>query len=88
MFARVGALVLRLLEVSERAADIARMCRAEKVLFDLLVQKKTGQERNERFQEDFKTLADVLIQETVRYYLGKEVCQYFIPYIALLLQSP
>ena len=75
MTTSVGSLVLRLLEVSERAVDIARACRTEKVLFDLLVEEKTGLVKNQRFVQDFKTLADVLIQETARYYLGKEVCE-------------
>ena len=69
----VGSLVVRLLEAGERAALIARACRAEKVLFDLLVEEKTGSEKNQRFVQDFKTLADVLIQETVRHYLGNQV---------------
>ena len=73
MTASAGSLVVRLLEVAERASDIARACREEKVLFDLLVQEKKGPEKNQRFSQDFKTLADVLIQETVKYYLGREV---------------
>lgn len=44
---------------SEKAANIARACRREPALFSLLVEEKTVQ--------DFKTLADVLIQETVRH---------------------
>ena len=71
--ASVGSLVVRLLEAAERAANIARACRAEKVLFDLLVEEKTGREKNQRFVQDFKTLADVLIQETVKHYLGNQV---------------
>ena len=34
----------------------------------------TGDDKNKRFVEDFKTLADVLIQETVRHDLGTKVC--------------
>ncbi len=67
--------LLELLRVSERAANIARLCRGERDLFDLLVEEKTGEERNKRFRRDFKTLADVLIQETVRHYLGRKVIQ-------------
>lgn len=63
-------LLTELLRVSERASHIARLCRAEKALFELLVEEKVGQDKNKRFAQDFKTLADVLIQETFRYYLG------------------
>ena len=55
---------------SEKAALIARACRGERELFRLLIQEKEGDEKNERFAHDFKTLADVLIQETVRHDLG------------------
>ena len=30
------------------------------------MEEKTGTEKNSKFEQDFKTLADVLIQETVR----------------------
>ena len=66
-------LLWTLLEVSERAARIARECRSERELFSLLVQEKSGDERNSRFVHDFKTLADVLIQETVKHYLTQKV---------------
>ncbi len=55
---------------SEKAALIARACRREKDLFQFLIQEKEGEEKNARFAHDFKTLADVLIQETVRHDLG------------------
>ena len=58
--------VTELLRASEKAAHIARLCRAERQLFELLVEEKTGEEKNKRFKQDFKTLADVLIQEVVR----------------------
>lgn len=63
-------LLTELLRVSERASNIARLCRAEKALFELLVEEKVGSDKNTRFAQDFKTLADVLIQETFKYYLG------------------
>ncbi|KAF4533199.1 hypothetical protein B566_EDAN001741 [Ephemera danica] len=53
-----------MLNAAEKAANIARACRQEKELFKLLVQEKSGIEKNKRFLQDFKTLADVLIQET------------------------
>jgi len=56
---------------SEKAAGLARACRREKDLFQLLVEEKTGDEKNAAYSQDFKTLADVLIQETVRHDLGK-----------------
>jgi len=34
------------------------------------VQEKSGSEANERFEHDFKTLADVLIQETIKHEVG------------------
>lgn len=37
----------------------------------LCLQEKSGPDKNSKFSHDFKTLADVLIQETVRHDLGK-----------------
>ena len=45
--------------------------RREEALFQLLVEEKTGSEKNAKFDQDFKTLADVLIQETVKNEVGK-----------------
>ncbi|CAG7785996.1 unnamed protein product, partial [Allacma fusca] len=56
-----------LIAVSEKAANIARIVRSEKELFQLLVQEKGVEDKNERFVQDFKTLADVLIQECLRH---------------------
>ena len=64
-----------LLCVSEKAANIARSCRAEAALFELLVEEKTGAEKNAKFVQDFKTLADVVIQETVRHDLSSKFPQ-------------
>lgn len=52
---------------SEKAANVARLVRQDEHLFELLVQEKTGDSANARFVRDFKTLADVLIQEMVRH---------------------
>lgn len=60
-----------LINASEKAANIARVCRKNEELFKLLVQEKTGSEKNERFVKDLKTLADVLIQETIKHDVGK-----------------
>lgn len=56
--------------VSEKAANIARLCREHEHLFPLLIQEKSAEEANPRFVKDFKTLADVLIQETIRHDVG------------------
>lgn len=61
-----------LLRVSEKAANIARACRQNDALFKLLVQEKSAEEKNPRFFQDFKTLADVLIQETIRHDIEAE----------------
>lgn len=62
-----------LLKSSEKAANIARVCRQNDSLFRLLIQEKNDDEKNPRFFRDFKTLADVLIQETIRHDIGVEV---------------
>ncbi|NXM02736.1 INPP phosphatase, partial [Tyrannus savana] len=69
----MGGLLQALVGVSEKAAELARLCRQEEPLFQLLVAEKTGPDRNRRFLQDFKTLADVLIQEVIKHDLGKEV---------------
>lgn len=64
-------LLSALINASEKAANIARVCRRNEELFNLLIEEKTGSEKNDRFINDFKTLADVVIQETVKHDLGK-----------------
>ncbi|XP_017047117.1 inositol polyphosphate 1-phosphatase [Drosophila ficusphila] len=59
-----------LINCAEKAANIARTCRSNEELLALLVQEKKGSEANERFEHDFKTLADVLIQETIKHEVG------------------
>lgn len=66
-------LLRALIVVSEKAANVARICRQDKHLFELLVQKKKASEANPRFVDDFKTLADVLIQEMVKHDIGNKV---------------
>ncbi|XP_076360918.1 inositol polyphosphate 1-phosphatase [Tachypleus tridentatus] len=58
-------LLQALMNASEKAANIARACRGESTLFSLLVEEKKDSEKNKRFFQDFKTLADVLVQECV-----------------------
>ncbi len=62
-----------LIGASEKAANIARIIRADQELFSLLVEEKKEEEKNVRFVQDFKTLADVLIQETLRWEISKRV---------------
>merc|ERR1711892_295400 len=70
-FWKMSELLKCLVCVSEKAANIARACRREPELFALLVEEKVGEDKNAKFSQDFKTLADVLIQETVRYDVGR-----------------
>lgn len=55
-----------LLRVSEKAANIARACRQQETLFQLLIEEKKEGEKNKKFAVDFKTLADVLVQEVIK----------------------
>ncbi|XP_026203413.1 inositol polyphosphate 1-phosphatase isoform X2 [Anabas testudineus] len=61
-----------LLQVAEKAANVARVCRQEAPLFQLLVQEKTGDDKNKKFVQDFKTLADVVIQEMIQNDIGAQ----------------
>lgn len=56
-----------LLQVSEKSAKIARAWRCQEELFELMVEEKAEKEKNQRFVRDFKTLADVLVQEVVKH---------------------
>lgn len=67
------SLLESLIVVSEKAANIARICRQDRHLFQLLVQEKSQSEANPRFVQDFKTLADVLIQETIKHDIIRKV---------------
>ncbi|KAK3108663.1 hypothetical protein FSP39_012783 [Pinctada imbricata] len=68
---KISELVQELVNSAERGASIARAIRAESELLDLLVQEKKGEQKNPRFVQDFKTLADVLVQEMMKYELSK-----------------
>ncbi|KAM8933500.1 inositol polyphosphate 1-phosphatase [Pelodytes ibericus] len=61
-----------LLRASEKAACIARACRQEDTLFQLLIEEKKEGEKNKKFLTDFKTLADVLVQEVIKHDIGKK----------------
>lgn len=69
----MSALLRSLLAASEKAARIAQLCRQEEALFSLLIEEKRGADKNKKFLQDFKTLADVLIQEVIKHDVGKEV---------------
>lgn len=71
------SLLQALVNASEKGAKIARVIRAESALLELLVQEKAGDQKNRRFVQDFKTLADVLVQETVRHDLSAQVKKIF-----------
>lgn len=59
-----------ILNVSEKAANVARIIRKDENLLKLLTEEKSEEEGNPRFTHDFKTLADVLIQEMIRKEIG------------------
>lgn len=69
----VQNIMVDLIHVSEKAANIARVFRQNENLLNLLTEEKSEDEANPRFVKDYKTLADVLIQETIRHDIGKLV---------------
>lgn len=69
----VVSLTKALISTAEKGANIARVIRAEEELLSLLVEEKSGTQKNDRFVNDFKTLADVLVQEVVRHDLSQQV---------------
>ena len=66
-------LVQLLLNFTERATVIAQTIREDENLFQLLVEEKTAEQKNKKFAQDFKTLADVLIQQLLCYEVKKKV---------------
>ena len=56
-------LMVSLLQAGAKASKIANLCRAEKTLFSILVQEKGKLQNN---KVDFKTLADVFIQQVAK----------------------
>ncbi|KAK7498350.1 hypothetical protein BaRGS_00010304 [Batillaria attramentaria] len=68
----ISDLLLTMLRVAMKARDVARIIRSEHALLDLLVEEKKGAEKNKRFKQDFKTLADVLIQQMVSHDLVQQ----------------
>lgn len=76
----VKNIVEALIHASEKAANIARLCRQDEHLFPLLIEEKSSAEANPRFVRDFKTLADVLIQEAIRHDISSLVSVPFRSY--------
>ncbi|KAG7463831.1 hypothetical protein MATL_G00180820 [Megalops atlanticus] len=68
----MSELLHSLVRASEKAANIARACRQEESLFSLLIEEKKEGEKNKKFVTDFKTLADVLVQEVIKHDIGKQ----------------
>lgn len=73
MKVQISEVLAVLISCSEKGANISRIIRSESALLQLLVEEKTGGQKNQRFVHDFKTLADVLVQEMVRYELSSKV---------------
>ncbi|XP_072117784.1 inositol polyphosphate 1-phosphatase-like isoform X1 [Mobula birostris] len=69
---KMSEVLSALVHASEKSANIARACKQEEALFQLLVQEKKGSEKNKKFVSDFKTLADVLVQEAIKHDMGKK----------------
>ncbi|XP_069762476.1 inositol polyphosphate 1-phosphatase isoform X2 [Narcine bancroftii] len=74
-------LLTALICASEKSANIARACKQEEALFQLLIEEKKGPEKNKKFVQDFKTLADVIIQEVIKHDIGKKFPE-LAPHIA------
>ena len=70
---RLSSLAEALIALSAKAARVACTMRSERALFELLVEEKTGDSKNKRFVQDFKTLGDVLVQEVVRHEITQRV---------------
>jgi len=82
---KIRDLVKEIIHASEKAARLARAVCSEQSLFKLLVEEKTGEEKNKRFVHDFKTLADVLVQETINHDLTRKVTnELFMKYIKIV----
>lgn len=68
-----GGVLITLSHICRKACHIAQLVRIDPTLLAMLVDEKVGPEKNSRFNEDFKTLVDVLIQEIVRVELENKV---------------
>ncbi|XP_035223300.1 inositol polyphosphate 1-phosphatase-like isoform X2 [Stegodyphus dumicola] len=68
----VDSLLQCLVECSQKAAKIAQIFRDEEDLFGLLVERKSDIKKNKQLIQDYKTLADVLVQETIKKDVGEK----------------
>lgn len=73
-------ILIEVLRASEKAASIAKVIRTDSTLLSLLVEEKSECEKNNRFVRDFKTLADVVVQEVVKNDLNKKVLISFVSF--------
>ena len=62
-----------LVNTAEKGANVSKIIRSDEDLLQMLVEEKTGSQKNKRFVQDFKTLADVLVQEIVRHDISEKV---------------
>ena len=60
-------------KASEKAARLARCCRSDDILLRMLVNQKKDKNVNGIQFQDFKTLADVLIQEAIKFEIAEAV---------------
>ncbi|RUS78447.1 hypothetical protein EGW08_013793 [Elysia chlorotica] len=70
---KASSLMQLFLEVAAKATEIATVIRKEKTLLDLLIEEKPDVKKNHQYFQDFKTLADVLIQETVHHFVSQKI---------------
>ncbi|XP_051886006.1 inositol polyphosphate 1-phosphatase-like [Pristis pectinata] len=61
-----------LVHASEKSANIARACKQEEALFGFWCRRKKATRKIRNFVSDFKTLADVLVQEVIKHDMGKK----------------
>lgn len=67
-------LLYTLIVIAEKAAKISQICRLNlDELFDILIEEKSDDTKNPKFVHDFKTFADVLIQEMAKHTLEAKV---------------
>lgn len=71
----VQELLQELVNIAEKSSQLAQICRAESDgVFKTLIQEKLNEkEKNPRFLHDYKTFADVLIQEMATVCLNTKV---------------
>ena len=53
---KVTELIRKLVNIGEKGANVARIIRSEHALLELLVQEKTGEQKNERVKKTARPL--------------------------------